>query len=229
MVDGRRRDALFLALGYIGGCLFPWASHPHPANTADQGTPLKPGPWGNLESVPLYIEPPEEYLPVQSVEQSSPAWKFVGYTPALLSDLFEMADLGSDQKAELLDQSKWTTTDTGITITPSQQLVLSLSPHSRKIIYGVLSLIPVNAVSQNRTYIPADKFDEFFAQSGLPRETVALVRQLSFPHGRLLFFCDAPLVLSKLESYPDKLRLMKVLTRKSTLLLKLHVRLGHRM
>lgn len=220
---------LCLILGYAAGSFFPLVSRSAASKSgrlseiADRVTPLKPGPWGNLESVPLYIQPPEEYLPVQSVEQSDPAWKFVGYTPSMLSDLFEISGLSADQKAELLDQSKWVQNDKGISITPSQGLLLSLSPHSRQIIYAVLSLIPANAISQNRCYIPADKFDEFFAKSGLSREIVEMVRQLSYPHGRLLFFSDAPLVLSKLDSYGDKLRLMKVLTRKSTLLLKIHV------
>lgn len=218
-----------LGLGYTAGALFPGILRRTQSNTgnssdvADLVTPLKPGPWGSLESIPLYIQPPEEYLPIRSVEESDPAWKFKGYTPALLSDLFDMAGLDAGQKAELYDQSKWTTTITGVTLTPSTKLVISLSPRSRQTIYGALSRIPENAVSQNRCYIPADKFDEFFSKSGLSRDIVSLVRQLSYPHGRLLFFCDAPLVLSRLDSYSDKLRLMKVLTRKSTLLLKLHV------
>src|ERR1700677_93118 len=193
------------------------------AELADQATPLKPGPWGNLESIPLYIQPPDEYLPVKAVEESSPLWKFDGYSPALLSTLFDLADLTAEQKTELLNQSKWTVTSDGIVLSPSQELILSLSPHARKVIYAVLSQIPGNAIRNNRAYFPADKFDEYFSKSGLSPEIVELVRKLSFPHGRLLFFCDAPVVLAKLDNYEDKLRLMKVLSRKSTLLLRLHV------
>lgn len=193
------------------------------AEIADQATPLKPGPWGNLESIPLYIEPPEDYLPVKSVEASGSQWKFNGYTPALLSALFDLADLTAEQKTELLDQSKWQTGNDGIVLSPSPELILSLSPHSRKVIYGVLSLLPGNAIQANRCYFPADKFDEYFAKSGLSPDIVNLVKKLSFPHGRLLFFYDAPLVLAKLDNYQDKIRLMKVLTRKATLLLRLHI------
>ncbi|HWB60051.1 MAG TPA: hypothetical protein VG733_11205 [Chthoniobacteraceae bacterium] len=219
-----------VALGYLARGWFPLGSNSIDmkdpaklAELADKATPLKPGPWGMLESVPFYIEPPEEYLPVKAVEESSRQWKFTGYNAAMLADLFNSADLDSIQKADLLDESKWTITGNGISLTPSDPLVLSLAPHSRKVIYGALALFPDNSVSQNRSYFPADKFDEYFSKSGLPSDTVALVKRLSFPHGKLLFFCDAPLVLSKLDSYPDKLRLMKVLTRKSTLLLRLHV------
>jgi hypothetical protein len=220
---------LCLALGFIAGRNY---HTPVDVNTkdpaklveiADHATPLKPGPWGNLESIPMYIEPPEDYLPVKAVEESSPLWRFDGYTPTMLTTLFDLADVTSEQKEELLDQSKWVTSNDRITVSPSPGLVLSLSPHSRKVIYGALSLIPGNAVRDNRTYIPADKFDEYFSKSGLSPEIVSLVRNLSFPHGKLLFFCDAPVVLAKLDNYQDKLRLMKILTRKSTLLLRLHV------
>lgn len=219
---------LCLCAGYAAGCRFPWISRASSdpvklAGIADQATPLKPGPWGNLEAVPMYIEVPDDYLPVKAVEESSPLWHFVGYDPALLSDLFDTAGLSSEQKAELLDQSKWVKDDDGITISPSTDLVLGLSPNSRKVIYGVLSQFPVNSISANRCYFPAEKFDEFFAKSGISPDIVALVKKLSFPHGRLLFFCDAPLVMARLNSYTDKLRLMKALTRKSTLLLRLHV------
>jgi hypothetical protein len=217
-----------LAAGYVAG-----VSHwPQGASTKgatklvdipDHATALKPGPWGNLESIPLYIEPPDEYLPIDTVEQSGTAWNFDGYTPESLSALFDLADFSPDQKAELLDQSKWTVSASGIVVSPSPDLIISLSPHSRKVIYGVLAQIPGNAVRDNRSYFPADKFDEYFAKSGLSPEIVEMVRKLSFPHGRLLFFCDAPLVLARLDNYQDKLRLMKVLTRKSTLLLKVHI------
>ena len=221
---------LCLVLGYITGCLLPWISASRATNDpaklaeiADKVTPLKPGPWGNLESIPMYIEPPDEYLPVKSVEESSPLWKFDGYTPALLTTLLGLADLNAEQKTELLDQSKWVTSNSSIAISPSPGLILSLSPHSRKVIYGVLAQIPGNAVRENRSYFPADKFDEYFSRSGLPPEIASLVKSLSYPHGKLLFFCDAPVVLAKLDNYQDKLRLMKVLTRKSTLLLRLHI------
>ena len=217
------------AVGYIAG-FFHWPLNANTkapvslVNIADRATSLKPGPWGNLESLPLYIEPPEEYLPVKHrLEESGLAWKFAGYTPALLSALFDLGDFNSDQKTELLDQSKWAVSNDGIVINPSSDLIISLSPHSRKVIYGVLAQIPGNAVRNNRSYFPANKFDEYFAKSGLSPDIVELVRKLSFPHGSLLFFCDAPLVLSKLDNYQDKLRLMKVLTRKSTLLLKVHI------
>jgi len=61
------------------------------------------------------------------------------------------------------------------------------------------------------------------SQSGLPDETVALIRRLSYSHGHLVFFCDMPIVLETLQSSDLKVRLVKTLLRKSTLLLRLHI------
>ncbi len=77
-----------LGLGYV-----LWAGWPlhqaKSANTAtpltlaampDSAEPLKPGPWGNLEILPIFIEPPDEYLPLEGIEQSDHRWQFSGFT-----------------------------------------------------------------------------------------------------------------------------------------------------
>src|SRR5581483_5604302 len=49
---------------------------------ADQVTNVNPGPWGNLECIPIYIEPPDDYLPVQKFETQNAFWFFPDYTSA---------------------------------------------------------------------------------------------------------------------------------------------------
>lgn len=219
---------LCLSVGYSVGML-QWTltektkAKPKLVDIADKATPLKAGPWGNMESIPIFIEPSEEYLPIKAVENSSRDWKFDGYSEPLLSALFSMADLSGKQKAELTDRRNWKITEKGITVTPSEETVMSLSPRSRKLIYNVLFKIPGNAICSNRVYFPADRFDEYFASSGLSPDIVAMVKSLSYPHGKLLFFGDAPLVMEKLPSYQDKVKFLKAMERKPTLLLRLHI------
>ena len=189
----------------------------------DRAVPLKPGPWGNLEALPISIEPPEEYLSIQAFEKADRRWHFSSCSAEQLSALFASDSLTADQREQLNDRSKWVQAPDGIIVSPSNEVVLSLSPTARKEIYGMLSRTPGNLIRCLRCSFPADRFDAIVAGSGLPSETVSLIKKLSFSHGRLVFFCDVPLVLDTLSDYEQKVRLVKTLARKETLLLKLHV------
>ena len=184
---------------------------------------LQPGPWGNLEALPIYIEPPEEYLPIRSIEEADRRWRFEGFTTDQLTSLFQSADLTDSQRAELLDSSKWQQDAKALYVSPSKDLVLSLSPKARKQIYGPLTAVPDNIFTLLRCSYPADRLGEYFSGSGLSDETIALVKKLSYPYGHLVFFCDMPLVLDTLQTNDEKVRLVKTLLRKSTLLLRLHI------
>src|SRR5579862_6708542 len=75
LFNGRRAWALavcsfMLALGYTAG----WWHWPvsrglrggnTPSAIPDNHIACKPGPWGDLAYVPIYIEPPEEFLQVE--------------------------------------------------------------------------------------------------------------------------------------------------------------------
>jgi hypothetical protein len=72
------------AVGGLGGYFLKASSatqatiHPTTAAEAvglpDYAQPLKPGPWGNMEYQPMSIQPPDEYLPVQALEQADLNW-----------------------------------------------------------------------------------------------------------------------------------------------------------
>ena len=189
----------------------------------DGAKPLNPGPWGNLEALPMYLEPPEEYLPTRTLEAADRRWCFTGLSVAQLTSLFQSADLTGEQQSELLDASKWEVTQNAIYVNPSKELILSLSPQARKVIYGPMLAQPDNLYALLRCSYRADQFDDFFSNSGLPGETLSLIKTLSYPYGDLVIFCDAPTVLDTLPSPELKTRLMKTLLRKRTLLLRLHI------
>jgi len=206
--------------------LKPHFAHHSPIDLADlpdHATSLRPGPWGNLETIPIRIAPPEEYLPIASLQEHGRRWNFVGYSPEMVSALFATLDLSSSQKAELLDITHWKQDSQGISIEPSSDLVFSLSTSARKAIYNALLQIPASGVRSVTAYFRVDRFDEIFAQSGLSKEVVENVKRLSFPHGHLLFFCDAAWVLEKIESYDEKVLFLRTIIGKSTLLMRLHV------
>ncbi len=182
-----------VVLGYALGGLWPWTRLVYPPATADllkqpdAAQLLNPGPWGDMEVLPMYIEPPEEYLPVDLIEHADRRWHFDGLSTDQLTTLFQTADLTADQRTELLDASKWDVSGTTITLNPSKDLILSLSPEARKQIYAPMLSNPADIYGMLCCSYPADKFDSFFRDSGISAETLGLIKKLSYTHGHLIF------------------------------------------
>jgi hypothetical protein len=220
-----------LAVGYALGVVHAkhWGKASGPMTPAklaqmpDGAVPLAPGPWGNLEALPIFIEMPDEYLPVANIEGADRRWRFIGYTQDQLLALFQSADLTADQRKELTDTTKWQQDGQSIFVTPSKDLILALSPAARKTIYWPMVSTVGTSINYETARFPADRFDSYFIDSGLPDETIALIKKLSFPYAKLIFFSDVQLVLDTLNTPSQKARLLKTIFRKSTLLLRLHI------
>ena len=53
--------------------------------SSEGGRPCNPGPWGDLEYIPIAIETPEEFLSIQAFEATDNRWFFGGMTRKLRS------------------------------------------------------------------------------------------------------------------------------------------------
>lgn len=185
--------------------------------------PTKPGPWGELEYVPMSIEIPEEFLSLRADEKQDRRWFFSGAAPGQLGEFLDAAGLTANQKKDLLDRSRWIVSTNGIYVTPSSETIFSLESPARQKIYDVLSQFRENVAHQEAFTFVADEFDAFFKDSGLKPETISLVRKLCYPHGKLLRFADLGWLLDTLPTYPEKLKLEKAVSRRATLFVKLRI------
>ncbi len=183
---------------------------------------LSPGPWGDIEYVPFYIECPEEFLDVRSYEKIDRRWFFGGYSQTQLDQLFNAANLSEKEKSQLAS-AKIETATNGLYLTPPNGLILSLTPQAREKIYNTLAKFPENSLQSEVSSYPAASAHEYFAKSGLPEATLALIKKLSYPHGKLMLFADMPTVLDTIPDYQEKLRLAKTLSRRATMLMRLRL------
>ncbi len=181
-----------------------------------------PGPWGHLEYIPIKIETPEEFLSIQAFESTDPRWFFGNMTRDAALAAMDRAGISSSERAQLVN-AKWDTAANGVFVTPPTDLVISLKPQVRQAVYTTLAQFQENSSQQDVFFFPSEDMKTFFDKSGVSEETVALVKKLCYPHGKLQFFADLPLVLRKLQTYDDKRRLAKAVSRRSTLLLKLFI------
>lgn len=217
----------------IGLILYPrFAANPSPANTPrpapaisssadDDVVQCQPGPWGDVQYSRLVIEPPDEFTPDDYIRPTPIVWTFPGFTPDSLATLWRDARL-SERDVALLDASTQSLPGQFV-VRPSAELVLGLDSHARTTIYSVLSSFPENPDQNEPFRFRADTAEEWFADSGLSPDTLALVQRLLYRRGTSLLFSDHPAVLPLISSRAERLRLIRTLARKSTLLVKLRV------
>ena len=239
-MDDRRRNGsitiqtskrwliLFAIITLVPWCLFLLINAPESAKHlvgAAHSTPWVPsnkGPWGDLLIVRIVTEPPEESLKDYLV-YPKPNWVLKGYTTNAFDTLLRSAGVTPVQKMNLEKVAVWGLPDGGCTLSPDDALVMNLSPESRAVLYGALSVFPENTFQNEPFRFRSDMASEWFESSGVTEKTIALVRRLTYTRGKAILFSDPHLVLPNLASDLDRTKLLKTLSRQSTLMVQLHI------
>lgn len=184
----------------------------------------RPGPWGELEYGRIVIEPPEDFVMANYPEPQEIVWKFPGYTPTKLAELWRAAGLDPTQLQAEGSPLVCETAPAGIVVKAGKDFVLNLNASARTKLYTTLASFPENAAQHEPFRFRADFADEWFENSGLSEASMAFVKSFLYRRGTSLIFSDHDVVLPKLPSPEERSRLVKTLSRRSTLLLKLRVR-----
>lgn len=183
----------------------------------------RPGPWGELLYTRILIEPPDEFITAQALEADPIRWAFKGYTAERLHELWVGAGLSAAQMRELEAPDAVEATPDALIVKPSPEFVFNLSTPARTRIYAVLSLFAEDPNEHEPFRFRADGVDDWLANSGLQPSTIDLVKRMIYVRGNSALFSDQDVVLPRLGSSAERLRLMTTLARKSTLLLKLRL------
>lgn len=154
------------------------------------------------------------------------AWFFPGSTAGELAEFLSHAQLSAPQFESVLGGLERQPLIGGFVARPEPDLVRSLSPRSRALIYNRLAQDPLNLAMINAFRFCGGSIDDWFAGAGLSPRTLDLVRPLVYRNGELLFFADTRLVLPQIEDVQERTRLIQALARESTLLVWLQVREG---
>lgn len=183
----------------------------------------RPGPWGDLVYTRILIEPPDEFLADDYTTPRPVQWIFPGYSVPGLAALWGAAGLPEPRQRELIACTQRDALHERMVVRPTTELVLELTPAARTTIYSALAAFPENSDQQEPFRFRADNADEWFENSGLAPATIARVQALLYRRGTSLLFSDSDLVLPLLPNRAERLKLVKTLARKSTLLVQLRV------
>ena len=184
------------------------------------------GPWGTLGILRIEIELPDEFIATRPPPVEESRWDFPGLTARQVEALFAGNDLSSAQRKTLLDPTRWEIRTNGVSVKPGAQTILGLSPAARQRLYSILATNGANLPQQWAFKLPTDSEDDWFEGCGLSPKTVQLLQRLIYRRGDAVCFSDLNEALGEIPDEGEKGRLIKMLSRHSTLLVQLDVREG---
>lgn len=182
-----------------------------------------PGPWGELEYIRINIELPDDFAAEEEQSRDTTAWLFGDRTRAQAQAFLSACQLPDSVHAALA-VCQWTESPDGVVLVPNEELLLGLTAVARAKIYAELAKTPRNDLHAWPFVYRQGGFDAWFNQSGLSAATLALVRQVAYSRGSAVCVSDLPLLMARVADPAERRRLVKTLSRKSTLLMKLRIR-----
>ncbi|MDP6546233.1 MAG: hypothetical protein QGH60_19815 [Phycisphaerae bacterium] len=180
--------------------------------------------WGQLEYTPIVIAPPLEFVedPPSEYYSEGIAWHFSGTSSTRLSALFKSINLSAPLREKLISMAEPNESIRGMSIRPSRQFALNISPEDRAALYIALCAYRVN----NSEYAPfqfrGNSTDEWFDGSAVSPTTRKLVEPLIYRRGEFMYFGDFR-TIGYLPSHTERSNLLKTLMRNATFIAHLKV------
>jgi len=184
---------------------------------------LPTGPWGRLTAQPILIEAPKSLLS-PNFRLGDGRWYFAAASGAEVDALLRSAGLTAAQSATLLPTLQPVADRPGLfAARPSAELIRGLAPEVRAALYDKLALVPENFAQVEPFRITDLYLDDWLDADTLPPEVIAQVKSLLWRRGTSLLFSDYNSVADSLTSPALKLELLRQLTRKASLVVRLDV------
>jgi hypothetical protein len=183
----------------------------------------KPGPWGRIECHTIYLEAPSwvvEHFPMPSIQ---PRWSFAGATPMSTRTFLNRAGIDEKTVERWLGDPRCRHDQDALTVYPSVEDIEGLGSGTRTIIYRELAKSDLNTYYKDPVIIPGSSVDEWLRGAKLDKDSVELIRKLSYLEGDTLMFSDYAALLSHCDTEREAQRLVKATTRTRTILATLKV------
>ena len=184
---------------------------------------LQPGPWGKLTAQPILIEAPASLLTV-NFRLGDGRWYFNARSADEVAAFLRARGLSAEQAARVAANAQPVEGRDGLlAAVPPEDIVRALSIDTRSKLYDALAAVPENFAQVEPFRTTELHLGDWLDADKLPPELVDEVRGLMWRRGSGLFFSDYNLVTDRLTSPAVKLELLRQLTRKSSVVLILHV------
>lgn len=181
-------------------------------------------PWGELLTLDIELEQPEEYVSFEATSKLEVVWVFSGCSLTQTRNILASSGMQPAQVDAILHTDHVEDTATSTVVKPSDEQVIAISPEVRAKLYSTLGQWPVNNRMANPYHLPSTDFSELFANAEVPPQAVELVKKLSYQIGNGRYFSDPEVVLHQIPSAETRLQLLKMLTYQTAVLARIRLR-----
>jgi hypothetical protein len=223
--------ALVLTASMVTYAVEKGGKHPQtqsavPSNTYQSEEPAsgRAPPGGELVIRDIKIEPPDEYLAFELDHITPPSWIFDGLSTDQVRQLMLSCGLTEKQVESALLPGKVSVSKSGTTITPDNELVLSLSPETRAKLYHELARSSENEHMRFPFCYSGTEFDEAFGTNKISPAVTAAVKGLLYPRGALQCFSDYELILRQIHNKDEQMRLLRILSSEAAVMAGVRIR-----
>ena len=186
-------------------------------------TPVRSGPWGELEISRIFIEAPDVLIASVQRPNSIPMWNFPGGTAESVRALMTRAGVAADVQERILDPKRTITRAGVLTAYPPVPDLEALPQSARNIIYPELAKSGLNEFHENPIYITAGKIEAWLHDTELSPKIRDLIRTMAWKSGSALAFSDIRTLMSEAGSDKEVQEIFKVATRVRTFMVRLKV------
>jgi hypothetical protein len=217
--------AVFLAPWAIAAWIYldpPDEAAPAPVSSGET-VKAAPGPWGALAESPIVISPPLEFVPANGGPDEEPVWYFPEVSADLLEAFWVSVGLPQADLSHARAATRPVAQINGVVVTPGREWIRSLPPPVRARLYPELAKSPMNRAQEQAFRFLGSSAARWLDGGLISSETRALVEPLIYQVGDFLYFADLDAVRPLLTDAAELQRLLKVLLRHSTVMVKLSV------
>lgn len=198
-----------------------------PMVTRKQVHTCKPGPWGVLEYYYTYLEPPDSLLEKYPPPPVQTTWRFTAVSEEGLTQFFQGKNFSEANRPRFLDRSIWISDEDSITLYPSDELVIKLTDNERRLINMALNThrkFGAGFYYDTPFHFPGHDLNEWLGSAGLNDQLLDLVRRtrILMP-GNWTVFGDFSLASKLVSSEDERMRFLRALSRKKTMILRLKI------
>jgi hypothetical protein len=182
------------------------------------------GVWGALETSPIVISPPIEYVPTVNWGRiGMPEWYFPNASADQARSFLESSGVAAGDLASVMATVAPAPSVQGVVVRPSFDVIRRLSPETRARVYLQLGKTPLNADQATAYRFYGNAVDDWLGTDFLAPSTRQLVESLVYRQNGFMFFADMSVVRTQVSEIVELQRLVKRLSRQATMLVKLRI------
>jgi hypothetical protein len=181
-------------------------------------------PWGELVTLDIDLEQPEEYVSFEATTDRITTWTFTNSTLNQTREILAASGMSAGLIESTLAAENVEDTPKATIVRPGDEVVIALPNEVRAKLYSTLAQWPENRYMGNPYHLPSEDFSAVMTNKDVPPAALELVKKLTYLQAGKRVFSDPEVVLHQITTAEGRLHLMKLLTYQTAVLARLRLR-----